>query len=180
MPYRLTKIYTRQGDKGFTNLRKKSLSKDHPLVEALGAIDELNSSIGLITAFNLKDTAILDCLTAVQQALLHMGGELYAPEHPLITQELVTDLEQKLDAWNKTLPALKEFILPRGNPAAACTHLARTICRRAERTLVHLHRQEALRNPEILRYLNRLSDLLFVIARILAREAGKPEQLWEH
>jgi len=180
MPYRLTKIYTRKGDKGYTKLGKKQISKDDSLIEALGAIDELNSMIGLVISLLNQHQEIEDCLTHIQNDLFDLGGELYLPDHVVITADKVTHLEQMLDTWNKTLPPLEEFLLPRGNPSSASTHVARTICRRAERCLVRLHRQTPLQNDEMIRYLNRLSDLLFVIARILAHDNGKKELVWEH
>jgi cob(I)alamin adenosyltransferase len=177
---RLTKIYTRKGDQGFTSLGDKQVAKDDLLIEALGSVDELNSSIGLILA-NLKNQPDVDaCLTRVQNDLFDLGGELHLPERVVITEDKITWLEQQLDQWNSTLPTLKEFILPRGNPAAASTHLARTICRRAERAMVRLHRQVPISNTEMLRYLNRLSDVLFVVARILARSTDANEKMWEH
>jgi cob(I)alamin adenosyltransferase len=180
MPYRLTKIYTRTGDQGFTMLGDKQISKDDLLIEALGTIDELNSTIGFIISQQIKMPDIETCLTQIQNELFDLGGEMHMPEHIAITPEHVTRLENWLDGWNKTLPPLKEFVLPRGNPACAATHIARTVCRRAERCIVRLHRQVTLTNTEILRYLNRLSDLLFVIARVLARETSAEEKLWEH
>lgn len=180
MPYRLTKIYTRKGDKGYTTLGDKRISKDDLLIEALGTIDELNSAIGMVISLDVKNKEIENCLTQVQNDLFDMGGELHLPERVAITAEKVTYLEQMLDSWNKILPPLKEFVLPRGNPKSATSHLARTVCRRAERCLVRLHRQVSLNNSEMLRYLNRLSDLLFVIARALARQSSDEEVLWEH
>lgn len=177
---RLTKIYTRKGDEGYTTLGDNRLSKDDLLVEALGTVDELNSFIGFVVSQGIQDKAILDCLAHIQHDLFDLGGELHLPTRIAITAEKVTYLEEKLDAWNKTLPPLKEFVLPRGNPPTAACHLARTVCRRTERAMVRLHRQVTLANPEILRYLNRLSDLLFVIARILAKENNEKEILWEH
>lgn len=177
---RLTKIYTRKGDEGYTTLGENRLSKDDLLVEALGTIDELNSFIGFVMSQGIKDKEIETCLTQIQNELFDMGGELHLPAHVVITAEKVTQLEEKLDAWNKTLPPLQEFVLPRGNSATTACHLARTVCRRAERTMVRLHRQVALANPEMLRYLNRLSDLLFVLARILAKQNHEKEILWEH
>jgi cob(I)alamin adenosyltransferase len=182
MPYRLTKIYTRKGDKGHTLLGNKAISKDDLLIEALGTLDELNSLIGLVISLQTqdKDKKIEHCLTHIQNDLFDLGGELYLPERMTITADKVTHLEQMLDAWNKTLPPLKEFLLPRGNPPSAASHVARTVCRRAERCLVRLHRKTPLKNPEMLRYLNRLSDLIFVIARVLARENSQQELTWEH
>jgi len=180
MPNRLTKLYTRKGDQGFTTLGDKSISKDDSLIEALGTIDELNSVIGFVVSLQIKDKEIEACLTQIQNDLFDLGGELYLPEKVVITAEKVSRLEQLLDGWNKSLPPLKEFLLPRGNSKSAACHVARTVCRRAERCMVRLHRQVALGNAEMLRYLNRLSDLLFVIARVLARESGEEELLWEH
>lgn len=180
MPYRLTKLYTRQGDEGYTTLGNDRLSKDELSLEAAGTLDELNSSLGLVISFCIKDKDIENCLSQIQQDLFDLGGELHLPERITITADKVTGLEKTLDEWNKTLPPLKEFLLPRGNPTSAAMHVARTVCRRAERCLVRLHRQVSLANPEILRYLNRLSDLLFVIARLLARESDEKEIVWEH
>lgn len=180
MPYRLTKIYTRKGDEGYTSLNNQRLSKDDDLIEALGTIDELNSVIGLIIAYDIQQQDIKTGLTHIQNDLFDMGGELHLPEKMVITTDKVKQLEHLLDAWNKTLPPLKEFVLPRGNPKSAVSHIARAVCRRAERCLVRLHRQTPLKNPVMLRYLNRLSDLLFVIARMLAKETQETEVLWDH
>jgi cob(I)alamin adenosyltransferase len=180
MSYRLSKIYTRKGDDGTTSLDAKNrISKDHIRVETLGTIDELNSLIGLVLAFNVETDDVKQALTQVQQDLFNLGGELCPPHHKVMTEEKVAQLEHWLDAWNATLPPLKEFILPGGNPQSATCHLARTVCRRAERVLVSLNNEEKL-NPDILRYVNRLSDLLFVAARILAQETQSKEVLWEH
>ncbi len=180
MPYRLTKIYTRKGDEGYTTLGDKPVSKDDLLIEALGTIDELNSVIGLIISQKINDKNIETRLTKIQNDLFDLGGELHLPERITITPEKVAELEHALDTWNKTLPPLKEFLLPRGNPKSAAAHVARTVCRRAERCMVRLHRQVTLNNPVMLCYLNRLSDLLFVIARMLARESEEQELLWDH
>lgn len=180
MSYRLTKIYTRKGDEGYTTLGDESLPKDDLLIEALGTIDELNSVIGFIVSLQIHDKAVENVLTQIQNDLFDMGGELHLPTHPAITPEKIIYLETTLDAWNQALPPLKEFILPRGNPQSAACHVARTVCRRAERRMVRLHRQVALENPQILRYLNRLSDLLFVTARKLARESSDTELQWHH
>lgn len=179
MPHRLTKIYTRKGDTGYTTLGDNRISKDDLLVEVIGTLDELNSAIGLVIAAN-NNSAIDSILTKIQHDLFDFGGELHAPAHPSITADKIIWLENRLDEFNDTLPPLKEFVLPRGNTAAAACHLARTICRRAERCLVRLHRQVPINNTEMLRYLNRLSDLLFVCARILARETSQEEKMWEH
>lgn len=180
MGYRLTKIYTRKGDQGYTHLGDKRLSKDDLLLEAIGTVDELNSSIGLIISLHISEKDIERQLTDIQNHLFDLGGELYLPEHAVINAEMVTKLEKMIDEWNTILPPLKEFLLPRGNPKSAASHVARTVCRRAERCVIRLHRQTPLQNPEIIRYLNRLSDVLFVAARMLARESHENELLWEH
>jgi cob(I)alamin adenosyltransferase len=180
MGYRLSKIYTRTGDDGLTNLGDGNrIPKNHPRLELLGTLDELNSAIGLILAHQPNTASIVTLLTLVQQELFNLGGELCPPYHQVITPEKITALENAIDEWNTLLPPLKEFILPGGNlPTAAC-HLARTICRRAERNAIALYQTETF-NPDILRYLNRLSDALFVAARLLAKETGSKEVLWEH
>jgi cob(I)alamin adenosyltransferase len=180
MGYRLSKIYTRTGDEGYTSLGDNRLSKDDLLIEAVGTLDELNSMIGVVISLKIPDESIHKALTQIQNELFDMGGELHFPDKITITPEKVFRLEEELDTWNETLPPLKEFILPRGNMLAATTHVARTVCRRAERCLVRLHRQVALHNVEMLRYLNRLSDVLFVVARVLGKEGKEQEVLWEH
>lgn len=180
MSYRLSKIYTRKGDDGNTTLQDQRLPKNHPLVETLGAIDELNCALGLTLAFGIGDKKLQEQLTQIQNELFDLGGELAEPKYHAISENKVARLEKELDEWNSQLPPLKEFLLPRGTPATVACHLARTICRRAERALVELHREEAVKNPEILRYLNRLSDFLFVAARSLARQEHCEERLWEH
>jgi len=165
MPNRLTRIYTRTGDDGSTNLRKERFAKNHPLVATLGDLDELNCAIGLVLSLEIADEKIKSCFIKIQNTLFDMGGELAEPEYHALTKEHVTELENLLDEWNATLSPLKEFLLPQGTPATVACHLARTVCRRAERTLVTLHQEEPLKNIEILHYINRLSDLLFVAAR---------------
>ncbi len=177
---RLTKIYTRKGDEGYTTLGDNRISKDDLLVEALGTVDELNSFIGVVISQPIKNKSIEERLTQTQHHLFDLGGELHLPQHIVITEAHVTELEKWLDEWNNTLPPLTEFVLPRGNPACAFCHVARTVCRRAERCIVRLHRQVPLNNPQILRYLNRLSDTLFVASRILARDEHQAEILWDH
>jgi cob(I)alamin adenosyltransferase len=180
MGNRLSKIYTRTGDDGNTSLGDGNrIAKNHARLELLGTLDELNSALGLLLAYGPKTTAVCKVLDGVQQDLFNLGGELCPPYHSVVTADKVKALEEVIDAWNTELPPLKEFIMPGGNlPAAAC-HLARTICRRAERVAVSLYEKEPF-NPEILRYLNRLSDALFVAARLLAKETGSKEVLWEH
>lgn len=179
MGHRLSKIYTRTGDDGTTGLGDGSRTgKDSPRVAAYGTVDELNATVGLVLAEPVPD-AVRDCLLDVQHRLFDLGGELCMPGYAAIEERHVSALEHKLDRFNEDLPPLKDFILPGGGRAAAACHLARTVCRRAERELVTLSREEDV-NAEGRRYVNRLSDLLFVLCRVLAREAGEGEQLWEH
>jgi len=180
MGNRLSKIYTRTGDDGSTGLGDGSrVPKDGARVEAYGTVDELNSVVGVLLAVPGLPPAVADCLTEVQHELFDLGGELCIPGHQMIRAEQVARLEQALDGFNEALPPLKEFILPGGGPAAAACHLARTVARRAERRAWALARAEQV-NPELLKYLNRLSDLLFVVARVLARHERGAEVLWKH
>ncbi len=180
MGNRLSKIYTRTGDDGTTGLGDGSrVPKDGARVEAYGTVDELNSTIGVLLAVPSLPEAVVKCLTEVQHELFDMGGELCIPGHRVITEQHVTRLEDVLDAFNDTLPPLKEFILPGGGPAAAACHVSRTVARRAERRTLALSREEAVA-PEVIKYLNRLSDLLFVLARVLARHERGTEVLWRH
>ena len=180
MGNRLSKIYTRTGDDGTTGLGDGSrVRKDSLRVEAYGTVDELNSAIGVLLAVAELPEGLSACLTEVQHELFDMGGELCIPGHTAITAALVTRLENALDGFNDTLPPLKEFILPGGGAAAAACHLARAIARRAERRVWTLAAAEAV-SPEVTNYLNRLSDLLFVMARVLARHAHGTEVLWRH
>jgi cob(I)alamin adenosyltransferase len=179
MGNRLSKIYTRTGDKGTTGLGDGSRVEKHSLrVEAYGTVDELNSAVGLVLAADLPGP-VRECLTRTQHELFDLGGELCMPGFTLIPDGFVTRLETDLDHFNEDLPPLEDFILPGGSEAAARCHLARTICRRAERIIVSLSRQEQI-NEISLRYLNRLSDLLFVLARVLARADGGAEVTWVH
>ena len=179
MGNRLSKIYTRTGDDGSTGLGDGTrVAKDSARVAAYGTVDEANSAIGLLLAAPVPD-AIRELLTTVQHQLFDLGGELCIPGHAAIQDTDVTALEQALDAHNADLPPLREFILPGGGDAAARCHLARTIVRRAERAAVTLARDEDVR-PQPVRYLNRLSDLLFVLARVLARADGHGEVIWKH
>ena len=179
MGNRLSRIYTRTGDDGSTGLGDGSrVAKDTARVNAFGSVDEANSALGVLLAVALPDD-VRALLTKVQHQLFDLGGELCIPGHAAIQATDVAALEQQLDQYNATLPALQEFILPGGGEAAARCHLARTIVRRAERETVTLARQEAVR-AEPLQYLNRLSDLLFVLARVLARADGHGEVLWQH
>jgi cob(I)alamin adenosyltransferase len=177
--HRLSKIYTRTGDDGSTGLGDGSrVAKDSARVAAYGTVDEANSAIGLVLAASVQSD-IAELLTTVQHQLFDLGGELCIPGHSAIQAADVDALEHALDRYNDPLPPLKDFILPGGGEAAARCHLARTIVRRAERETVTLSRHESVR-PEAIRYLNRLSDLLFVLARVLARASGHGEVLWKH
>jgi len=179
MGNRLSKIYTRTGDDGSTGLGDGSrVPKDSLRVAAYGTVDEANSAIGVILAVDTLSDDVRACLTNVQHDLFELGGELCIPGHTAVKQEFIDRLEQDLDRMNADLPALKEFILPGGGVAAAHCHLARTIVRRAERRVQSLQQTEAV-NAEVLRYLNRLSDLLFVVARVLARSETGQEVTWD-
>ena len=178
MGKRLSKIITRTGDKGITGLADGSrIAKDQTRIEAIGTVDELNSLLGLLLTYDIPEPS-RTFLISVQHELFDLGGELSLPEHIFIKDDAVIRLEQHIEQLNDTLPPLKEFILPGGNRAAATCHLARTVCRRAERCMVSLARQCQV-NEFLQIYLNRLSDLLFVIARILGRRNGHQETLWK-
>ena len=178
MGHRLSKIYTRTGDDGTTGLGDGSrVPKESLRVEAFGTVDETNCAVGMVLAIADLPAALRRCLTDVQHDLFDLGGELCIPGTQLITPADVRRLEVELDGFNETLPPLKEFILPGGGAAAAACHVARAVCRRAERRCWSLARVEAV-GPEGLKYLNRLSDLLFVLARVLARAAHGSEVLW--
>jgi len=179
MGNRLSKIYTRTGDDGSTGLGDGArVGKDSLRVAAYGTVDEANSTIGLLLAADVPED-IRNLLTTVQHQLFDLGGELCIPGHAAIEDADIERLEQQLDHYNDDLPPLKDFILPGGGEAAARCHIARTVVRRAERESVALARVEAVR-PQAVRYLNRLSDLLFVLARVLARASGHGEVLWHH
>ena len=179
MGNRLSKIYTRTGDDGSTGLGDGSrVAKDSLRVGAYGTVDEANSCIGVVLAQADIGADVLDCLTRVQHQLFDLGGELCIPGMALIQDGDIDALERDLDAFNEPLPPLKDFILPGGGAAAAHCHVARTVARRAERDVIALSRAEPVR-AQAIRYLNRLSDLLFVIARVLARNSGAGEVIWE-
>lgn len=179
MGNRLSKIYTRTGDDGTTGLGDGSrVAKDSARVASYGTVDELNSVIGVVLAEEIP-AAVRETLTQVQHDLFDLGGELCIPGMAMIHAADIERLETTLDGFNADLPALKDFILPGGGAAAAHCHVARTVCRRAEREVVALARVETVR-PEAVHYLNRLSDLLFVIARVVARASGHGEVLWQH
>ena len=179
MGHRLSKITPRTGDAGETGLGDGSrVSKDSPRIAALGDVDELNCALGLVLAEDVPEDfrAVLE---AVQHDLFDLGGELSIPGHVLLKTERVAALEKHLEAWNADLAPLKEFILPGGSRAAAAAHLARTVCRRAERSVVAVGQREPV-GEDVRRYLNRLSDLLFVAGRALNRAAGRGDVQWRH
>ena len=179
MGNRLSKIYTRTGDDGSTGLGDGTrVAKDSARVNAYGTVDEANSCIGLLLACEVPDD-VRTLLTRIQHQLFDLGGELCIPGHAAIHDADIDALEARLDHYNDALPPLKDFILPGGGEAAARCHIARTVVRRAERDAVTLSRHDAVR-PQAIRYLNRLSDLLFVLARVLARSSGHGEVLWDH
>ncbi len=181
MGNRLSKIYTRTGDKGTTGLGDGTrIEKDALRVEAFGTVDELNSMLGLLVCKLNSDEQqeLRETLVDIQHALFDLGGELCIPGHALIMDNDIEQLERHLDQFNEYLAPLKDFILPGGSEAAATCHLARTICRRAERRVVSLSASESIR-PQVMGYLNRLSDLLFVAARKISHDAGEAEHLWQ-
>ena len=179
MANRLSRIYTRTGDDGTTGLGDGTrVPKEAPRVAAYGTVDEANSLIGVVLAVPGLPAEVGACLTGVQHDLFDLGAELCIPGHRVITAAHVERLEHALDGFNEALPPLKEFILPGGGPAAAACHVARTVVRRAERCVWSLARQESVAG-EVPRYLNRLSDLLFVLARVLARHEQGREVLWQ-
>ena len=178
MGNRLSRIYTRTGDDGTTGLADGSrLPKDSARVATMGELDELNASLGVVLAHPLPD-AVRETLTDAQHALFDIGAEMAMPSATIIDSSRVEALEAALDAVNTDLPPLREFILPGGGAGAGAAHVARAVCRRAERALVALARDEPV-NEASRRYVNRLSDYLFVAARILAR-AGSGEVYWKH
>jgi cob(I)alamin adenosyltransferase len=178
MGNRLSKIATRTGDDGTTGLGDGSRTgKDSLRVQAMGDVDELNSQIGLLLCEDLPAT-LREAMLTIQHDLFDLGGELCIPGHRMVSDEHVAQLDGWLDEYNATLPPLKEFILPGGSRAAALAHVCRTVCRRAERSVVALAHTESL-HAQPQQYLNRLSDLLFVLARVLNRHAGGGDVLWD-
>jgi cob(I)alamin adenosyltransferase len=178
MANRLTRITTRTGDDGSTGLADGSRTrKDSPRIEALGSVDELNCALGVLSA-QLGETDSRALLHRVQNLLFDLGGELAIPGSVTLEDAAVAELEGEIEVINADLPPLREFVLPGGNPAAALCHQARAICRRAERDLIRLSQSESV-NSASRRYLNRLSDLLFVLARKLARRNGGEELTWQ-
>ncbi|MEO8487577.1 MAG: cob(I)yrinic acid a,c-diamide adenosyltransferase [Betaproteobacteria bacterium] len=178
MGHRLSKIVTRTGDAGTTGLGDGSrVTKDAARIEAIGAIDELNASLGVLLAEPLPD-AIARLLVDVQHDLFDLGGELSIPGYAAVTADQVLRLEERVEHFNEALPPLKEFVLPGGARSAALAHVARTVCRRAERSLVHLGHAEDV-SDATRRYVNRLSDLLFVLSRALNAAVRHPDVLWQ-
>ena len=178
MANRLSKIYTRTGDAGTTGLGDGSrVAKTSLRIEAIGAIDELNSVLGMLLAEAVSQQVRTDLLN-VQHDLFDLGGELSIPGYTSLGPQHVTRLENELDRYNAELAPLKEFILPGGSRGAALCHVARSVCRRAERRVIGLAAAEAL-SPTLQQYLNRLSDLLFVLCRVLNREAGIADVYWQ-
>ena len=179
MGNRLTKLYTKTGDDGTTGLGDGSrTTKDSARIEAVGTIDELNSWIGLLLAELPADEQLIEPLTDIQHRLFDLGGELAVPGFQLIQAEMVSDLETLCDQLNEELPPLKEFILPGGSKSAGLCHMARAVARRAERIIVTLSKEETV-GDDLKRYINRLSDVLFVMARQLARRDGGQEVFWK-
>ncbi|UCB55777.1 MAG: cob(I)yrinic acid a,c-diamide adenosyltransferase [Thiotrichales bacterium] len=178
MGNRLTKIYTRTGDAGTTGKADGSrVDKDDALIHAQGDVDELNSFVGLLVS-RIDNVELCGLLNHVQHDLFNIGAELSISQQ-YINGDDVSFLEHTLDHYNAALPPLKEFILPGGGEAAAVCHVARAVCRRAERSLVTLDKEQAV-GADMLAYINRLSDLLFVLARVITREAGEQETCWKH
>ncbi|MGB7181900.1 MAG: cob(I)yrinic acid a,c-diamide adenosyltransferase [Burkholderiaceae bacterium] len=178
MGKRLSKITTRTGDDGTTGLGDGSRTpKDSTRVHAMGDVDELNSMIGLLLTETLPDAARAD-LVAIQHDLFDLGGELCIPGFENIVEAQLLRLDECIERYNADLPRLEEFILPGGSRSAAIAHLCRTICRRAERSVVTLGNTETVR-PVCGQYLNRLSDLMFVLSRVLNRADGGNDVLWE-
>ena len=177
MSNRLTRIYTKTGDKGETGLfGGMRVRKDCPKIQVIGDVDELNCIIGMVLANEIPED-VKKSLVQIQHQLFNLGAEINNIEFNFINADLVTNLEKQIDSFNENLPPLKNFILPGGGCAAATCHLARAVCRRAERNVVTLNDMEKL-NPNILTYLNRLSDYLFVVSRVLSKFADQEETLW--
>ncbi len=177
MSNRITRIYTRTGDAGDTGLSTGlRVRKDCPQIHAIGDVDELNSVIGMVTAYDMPEE-LKDTFIHIQHQLFNLGAELNNADLKFMNKHIVKELEEKIDTYNRTLLPLKNFILPGGGHAAATCHLARAVCRRAERAVVMLGEAQNL-NPSLQIYLNRLSDFMFVACRILSKHAGEKETLW--
>lgn len=178
MSNRLTQIATRTGDAGTTGLgNNQRVSKNSLRVHAMGDVDELNSHIGVLLCEEMAQD-VRDLLVEIQHQLFNLGGELSIPGFELLKAEAVLELDVALERYNADLPRLKEFILPAGNRSAALAHVCRTVARRAERAVVALGNEEALKDPPR-QYLNRLSDLMFVLARVLNRQNGGDDVYWK-
>jgi cob(I)alamin adenosyltransferase len=179
MGNRLSKIATRTGDNGTTGLGDGSRTeKDNARIASLGDVDELNSFVGLLLCEDMP-AELREELISIQHDLFDLGGELCIPGYQLITDEQVARLDRLLEKYNADLPVLKEFILPAGSRAASIAHVCRTVCRRAERSIVTLGKDEKI-NDHPRQYVNRLSDLMFVLSRVLNRFAGGSDVLWQH
>ena len=179
MGARISKVYTKTGDDGSTGLGDGSrVGKDDLRVCAYGSVDELNSWIGLLRTHQDWDAQLIDAWQSIQHDLFDLGGELSIPGYTIVTAQYSEQLEQLIDNYNAELKPLKNFILPAGSICASHCHIARTVCRRAERECVTLSKQTAI-NPHGLTYLNRLSDLLFVLARVVLKNANIDEVLWD-
>lgn len=178
MGNRLTKIYTRTGDQGETGMAGGGrVAKDSVVIHAIGDVDELNCILGLLACKVHAETELASGIKLIQNELFDLGGEL-SSSHQLIGEQTITRLEQRLDQLNEGMPELKEFILPGGGEAGSLCHMARSVCRRAERQLVAASREQEI-SPVLLAYINRLSDLLFVMARYIAKQNGEPEVYWQ-
>ena len=179
MGHRLTKIYTRKGDDGSTGLVGGSRTgKDSLQIEVIGELDELNCCLGLLLTHELP-ADINQLLTGIQHKIFDLGAAVGGAECDPVKPADVERLEQQIDRWNSSLPPLREFVLPGGGPAAAHCHLARAVCRKLERRLVAWLRTGATLTPVLPAYINRLSDMLFVLCRILTVQEGKLETQWE-
>ncbi|NLY15434.1 MAG: cob(I)yrinic acid a,c-diamide adenosyltransferase [Gammaproteobacteria bacterium] len=186
MGHRISKVYTKTGDDGLSGLADGTrLPKSHPRFEAMGALDQLNSQLGLLLAFLQQEVAskpklqqVIDALIPWQHILFDLGGELAMPQYQVVQSEHTTQLEQQIDHWTSQLAPLKDFILPGGSILIAQAHLCRCEARTAERRCQQLHRLEPMRT-EVLAFVNRLSDLFFVAARIIALHQGCSEVLWQ-
>lgn len=186
MGYRLSRIYTRTGDAGHTGLADgRRVPKDHPRIEAIGEVDSLNSLLGVLLA-ELEEARgrhpglaeLIEVLTPCQHRLFDLGGELAMPEYQAVQAAEIARLEAVIDRWNEEVGPLENFILPGGSRLIAQAHLCRSAARAAERRCQTLNGEEPLRG-ELLAYLNRMSDLLFVAARLIARRQGVAEVLWQ-
>ena len=178
MGNRLSKIYTRTGDDGTSGLSGgERIAKNHERMTAMGTVDELNSVIGLMIC-KLEDEELETLFTSIQHDLFNIGGEISMPGQSFIKPEKIVLLESKIDHFNESVEPLKDFILPGGSEAASVCHMARSVARRAERDVVTLHQLEEVCDTTR-QYLNRLSDLLFVVARIINLRLGHKDVLWK-